>query len=105
MDQFSVVKSEGIWIFLRALSQRAGEWRILDHWEGDLTAIGVIWKDHPERLAYISSWEQSDGSYFVELEKNAEDDAYEVVAQVERCDLDHALELIVEHLQRPRRSG
>src|SRR3954451_22913713 len=86
-DLFPVEKTEGILVFLRALSEREGNWQVMDHWQGDLAAVGVIWAGRPERLAYISSWEQSVECYFVELEKDSEDDSFEVVERVERCDL------------------
>ncbi|WP_405062218.1 hypothetical protein OG474_11405 [Kribbella sp. NBC_01505] len=94
-------KDEGVLQFLRALGRRASGWEIKDHWAGDLTAIGVVSSKDPELLAYVSSCEQPDGYYYVELEEQAGSVAYETTGQFERCALADTVEVVARHLVLP----
>lgn len=52
------------------LRRRFGEaMAVVDHWEGDLTAVGVARKDDKQRLAYLSVSPTVDGPrFYVALE-------------------------------------
>lgn len=93
-------KTEGILLFLRALGQRATGWKVKDHWAGDLTAIGVVSSTDSELLAYVSSWEEPDDYYYIELEEQAGSVDYETVGRFERCALEVAVGIVVRHLIR-----
>jgi hypothetical protein len=95
-----VDKDESILLFLRMLRERATDWQVRDHWTGDLTAIGVASTRDPELLAYVSSWEQPDKYYYLELEQHAGSDAYETTQRIEKCALVDAVEMVAEHLHR-----
>jgi hypothetical protein len=64
-------KDDSILLFLRELSALGVDWQLKDHWQGDLCAIGLTSAAMPEHLAYVSSWQQPAGEYYVELERLA----------------------------------
>jgi hypothetical protein len=41
---------------------------VIDHWEGDLCAVGVARPDEHGILVYVSTFGEPEGSYFVSLE-------------------------------------
>jgi hypothetical protein len=61
-------KDDSILLFLRELSAQSVDWQLKDHWQGDRNAIGLTSASLPERLAYVSTWQESPGEYYVELE-------------------------------------
>lgn len=56
---------------LRHLEERLGKgaFQIVDHWEGDLLAIGIASPSDRQRLVYIASLGKSDQSYSAILER------------------------------------
>lgn len=61
-------KDDSILLFLRELSAQGIDWQLKDHWQGDRHAIGLTSAEMPEHLAYVSSWQQPPGEYYLELE-------------------------------------
>lgn len=61
-------KDDSILVFLRELSAHGIDWQLKDHWQDDRHAIGLTSAEMPERLAYVNSWQQPPGEYYVELE-------------------------------------
>jgi hypothetical protein len=96
-DISSVEKDETVLVFLRALNERTTEWEMRDYWDGDLCAIGVVSAKNSELLAYVTSWQEPNGYYYLELEERAGSDAYNTVARIENCALVDVVDKVVQH--------
>src|SRR5262249_42745761 len=78
---------------------------VVDHWNADLTAIGVALKTDPQRLAYIAALPPSD-RYFIELETAPTQGSYfpyTVVGRFDAVDRDRLLRIVDDHLRQPDR--
>jgi hypothetical protein len=75
-------------------------YQIVDHWDADTCAIGVASRSDPRRLVYVSTYDQSDGTYAFECEvpMDADADDYQVVDEGAGLRLDTLLLKIREHL-------
>jgi uncharacterized protein (DUF433 family) len=74
---------------------------ILDHWDGDLSAVGIARPESPDNLVYISTWGRSPGRYFVELEAPPAPGSelpYEITGRYENVDQESLLGIVREHL-------
>jgi len=92
-------KDAAIIAFLDRLTAAGCQWRLQDHWVGDLCAVGVSSLADPRVLAYVSSWGQPQGSYHVELEAPARDEEpYETVGVIDSAELVTAVRLVSQHL-------
>ncbi len=62
-------KEEGIVKVIEQLARHLGEsFDVVDHWEADQCAIGIAKPDDHRVLVYISTWQQPECTYYVELE-------------------------------------
>ena len=77
-------------------------WQIVDHWEGDLTAIGVASRKEPRRLVYISVFDKADGLYDFECEEPSgpELDSYLTVNSGENVTSQELLKAMGHHLNK-----
>ena len=103
MTRTDPIKDESILSALDRLRSSLGvnTFHIVDHWDADLCAIGIAKPDEHSTLVYISTYGQTPGKYYVELETVAEgsnDDEYEVVAEYASIDWDELLETVARHL-------
>lgn len=66
----TLIKNEVILRLLDRLTEHLGPgtFDIVDHWEGDLYAIGIARPDNPGFLVYISIFGHHNDTYFVSLE-------------------------------------
>jgi hypothetical protein len=100
-------KDKSIRDFVSALVKKPLEWAVSDRWGGDERAIGLISPPNQNRLAYICSYNQSPGKYYVELEDEGSDpeDVYRVVGSRDACPLNRALSMVVHHLAPQAQAG
>ena len=96
-------KHESILAFLARLSSELEgiAWTVVDHWEGDLHAIGVARAGEPGVLAYVSTWRQPPGRYFCSLElppAPGDDAPYRPAGEKEGVGFPEVLRLLREHL-------
>jgi hypothetical protein len=70
MTEQVLVKDESIHNVLSRLRRalRRREFRVIDHWEASLCAIGVASPEDQRVLAYISTFDKPEGYYFLSLE-------------------------------------
>jgi uncharacterized protein (DUF433 family) len=74
---------------------------IVDHWDADMSAIGVARPGNPNQLVYISTWGRDPDHYFVELEaapSPGSDLPYETLARYQELDRENLLKIVQEHL-------
>jgi len=74
---------------------------IADHWDADRFAFGIARTDRPSQLAYISTWEQPRGTYYLELETGDPDSVasdFRVVDKREALDFDELASRVRRHL-------
>ena len=57
-------------VVLKQLRQDLGDtaFVVVDHWESDLCAVGVADPRNPRVLAYVSTWSQPEGRYYLVLD-------------------------------------
>ena len=67
----TIMKSKEILDLVEKLELDVRGWRIVDHWEADLCAIGVAKASAPGRLVYVSTYEKELGRYDFECEISA----------------------------------
>jgi len=96
-------KDQTITDFLAMLGERFGKdsFDIVDHWDGDLLAVGIARRDNHKVLAYVSTCGLPDGGYYIELEmppKIDDDLPFQCVGRQEGIDFEKAATLIAEHL-------
>jgi len=87
---------------LAALRARFGdELTVVDHWEGDLMAIGVARADALDCLVYLSTAQRAPGRYYVDLELPAPSGSDLPYQQGERfadVDFDKLVDIVSRHL-------
>jgi hypothetical protein len=74
---------------------------VIDHWDGDLCAIGVAATHDPKQLVYISSWNRPGGRYFVELETApapGSEMPYTSVSKFDTVDREELACIVAQHL-------
>lgn len=103
-----VAKDESILGFLARLSSELDPrlWRIVDHWEIDLHAIGIARPDDPGVLVYVSTWRQRPGRYDCSLELPplpGGDVPFRSVGEKDGIEFPDVLRLIQEHLSKAAR--
>ncbi|MEZ4462461.1 MAG: hypothetical protein R3E66_22605 [bacterium] len=92
-----MAKHESILDVVRKLQLHHPSWILVDHWEADLCAIGIAEAHEPRRLAYVSTWKQPAGRYFLELE-SPEGEDYKVDGTFEAVDFEELEGRIFGHL-------
>lgn len=92
-----MVKEERIVEVVRRLQVYHPNWVVVDHWEADMCAMGFAEAEAPRRLAYVSTWEQPAGRYFLELE-SADGEDYKVDGTFEGIEFGELEHRISEHL-------
>lgn len=77
-------------------------WFVKDYWEGDLCAVGISSKVYEERLAYVSTYGKTDGSYYCECEvdNNRNSLGYDVVYERDDIPFDELNIVLEQHLDR-----
>ena len=97
-----VTKSIPIIELLEYLSIYLGpnDYQIVDHWDGDLCAIGIASCRDKHHLVYISTYEQPRGSYYFECEKSLSSELSEctITKQGNLVDLQSLITVIQQHL-------
>lgn len=91
-------KDEKIKIIVKHLIDKFGEktFKIKDHWEGDLNAIGLVDNDE-NSLVYISTY--GDKNFYVSLENLKVDHPYEPIGDFENVDLEELEKIFIQHLR------
>jgi hypothetical protein len=89
--------------FIRRLraDMPVGSFVIVDHWDADLTAIGIAKPDDTRTLVYVASRESRIDDMYVELEEPPEagsDMPYQSVGKFEHLTFERVADLIVSHL-------
>ncbi len=56
-------KCQEIRALLKRLPISDRGWVVVDHWEGDLSALGIAHTRDLRRLVYVTTWRQSQGRY------------------------------------------
>ena len=98
---------ERIKFVLAKLEKRMGmgAFRITDHWEGDLRAVGISARHDERQLAYIAvGGAGGDERYFLELETSPAIDCelpYGVCGRYEDLSFEELVGLIVRHFNSP----
>lgn len=73
---------------------------IVDHWDGDMCAVGIARPDNHGALVYISTYNQADDRFFVSLESpslNAEK-PYKSVGDFDKVDFKTLENIVRRHL-------
>ena len=107
MSNQELVKDESIHGLLAKLKTALGErtFQVVDHWEASLCAIGVASPEEKRVLAYISTFDQPQGYYFLSLElppPPGSEQAYVPAGEHEHVDFQELARLINKHLD-PKR--
>lgn len=78
----------------------AESYEIVDHWDGDVCAIGVACRHDPGRLVYISVFGEEDGRYAFECEvpMGEHPPEYRAMNKGQGVTLDALLPAITSHL-------
>jgi hypothetical protein len=89
---------------LRRLEERLGigSFKIADHWEADLRAVGIASPLDPARLVYFAVYEDLSPSYYVSLEKSpvpGSDMPYEDCRTFDRQTFDELAAIADRHLR------
>ncbi|MCK6576233.1 hypothetical protein L6V77_34720 [Myxococcota bacterium] len=94
-------KDPSIQRLLRQLDPQARRWRVVDHWEADLCAIGIAGVTDPGRLVYISTYEADPDRYHFECEvgRGSAPDDYEVTKTGENVTFAELLIVMEDHLE------
>jgi len=95
-------KDSSIERLLKALPLKERAWVIVDHWDGDLLAVGIARKDEPRRLVYVSTRNAGKGKYYYECEVPSGPDQtdYSVTDEGDEVDFDTLLRAMTKHLSR-----
>jgi hypothetical protein len=107
MDQ-SRDKDLPILVFLSRLEKSIGSsgFVVTDHWENDLTAIGVSSPNDADILAYVSCFNKVEGHYNYELELPAvpaTEMPYTVAGRGSDVPLDELIRIVTVHLAQTRK--
>jgi hypothetical protein len=108
-DDAALIKDRSITLLLKALDLEGHGWVVIDYWEADRCAIGIGRreegaKEGERKLAYISTWQEPAGRYFVDLDSPAPRDplGYVTEASVDDCDIGQVIAMLETHLGTPR---
>lgn len=96
----SIRKDKSIWVFLGELAHRlpSENYRVVDHWEADLRAIGVAALNDPDRLVYVCTFGQPAGKFAFECEAAGKDAPYAVTSRGVASSVDEIVLIIAQHL-------
>jgi hypothetical protein len=74
---------------------------IVDHWDGDLCAVGIARRDDHGLLVYISTYNKKDDQYFVSLELPSSETKmpYDSAGTFENVDFDRLESIVRQHLK------
>jgi hypothetical protein len=103
MNYNDLNKDKTIKLTVKHLADKFGadNFKIKDHWDADLCAIGLT--DISERyLIYFSNYGKIDNDFYVSLENPAEDNSnypYEPAGDFDHIDLKGLEDLVVKHLR------
>ena len=97
-------KDKSVHVLLEQLRSRLGDraFEVVDHWDGDLCAIGVVRPGQPSPLVYISTWRQAPGRCRVSLERPprpGSDEPYDPGGELEGVDIEGLVSTVMRHLQ------
>src|SRR5262245_18078655 len=97
------VKDASIRELLARLTNQLGvdAFRVVEFWDADRCAIGIVRSNANRSPVYISTWHQPPGTYFVSLEPPplpGSDAPYEPAGEFEVADFEELVGIIVEHL-------
>ncbi len=75
-------------------------WIVVDHWQGDLFAVGIASRRDPARLVYVSTFGKPTGLFEYECESrpSTADEAYRVAHEGEDVDFDALFAVMSSHL-------
>ncbi len=75
-------------------------WRVVDHWEADLCAIGIAKEGSPRFLVYVSTYDRASGRYDYQCETPADSgtDSYITKASGENVSYRKLLRVMEDHL-------
>jgi hypothetical protein len=73
---------------------------IVDHWQGDLRAVGIARREDHDVLVYVSTDKQMGGRYFVSLELPSFDAEmpYDSAGDFKDVDFDELARIVKQHL-------
>lgn len=106
MKPHKLEKDESIHRLLARLEASLGKdaFHVVDHWEADLSAIGIARPDNHGVLVYIAMFGQEEDSYFVSLElpttaggETWKDHPYTPAGEKQLHGLDNLLNVIRRH--------
>ena len=94
-----MLKDTSVWVFLGQLAIEIGaqHFQVVDHWDGDLHAVGIASPQDAGRLVYVSTFKKSPGRFAYECESSAKGD-YEVAGRSEDASFQDLLGVIRRHL-------
>jgi hypothetical protein len=101
----SLEKDAGILLVLAQLRASLGEdaFDVVDHWEADLTAVGIANPRNHSVLVYLSNFNRDQGHYDVELElppTAKEDEPYRIAGNHWNVGFNEVIAIVREHLSR-----
>jgi hypothetical protein len=75
-------------------------WVVVDHWEGDLYAIGIASAQEPARLVYVSTFGNLNETfdYECELPPTSSEELYRVAREGKGVSFEELLKVMVSHL-------
>lgn len=94
-------KDESILSLIDELKSRMGDdaFVVIDHWEGDLFAVGIARPDNHDVLAYVCTYEHPVESYVVSLELPAKPGSELPYIQGDELQV-HGLDKLVEVIEK-----
>jgi len=93
-------KESSIKVLVARLDLPTRGWIVVDHWEGDLCAIGIASAREPARLVYVSTFGKHNGvfDYECELPPANSDEIYQVAREATDVTFEELLAVMVSHL-------
>jgi hypothetical protein len=99
-------KDRAILDLLTSLELSERGWVVVDNWHDSLAAVGIAARLAPDRLVYVSTWQQEPGAFSYECEEPVDDESlYRVVATGEGVTFDELLRVLEEHLGKAQEQG
>jgi hypothetical protein len=91
-------KNTSVQNLISRLSLEFSKLRIVDHWESDLTAIGIANSDSENKLIYISTY-ITGNKYYYELEQSVADNEVKYyLVEKDTVDYDSLVEIVRRYL-------
>ena len=92
-------KDNSIVRLVTRLGLEARGWTIVDHWEADLSAVGIAPTNAPGQIVYVSTFGQERERYYYQCEspKGGAPEDYEVVCEGNNATFDEILAVMVRH--------